>query len=248
MDPLTAVITANSAVQLAKMTKSIDSGMSEYSHAIKIASKHLKELHPEMGALFELLESLTEMLESPSSKSLPVFTEATPLSEFQDMFQGLEVRTLVPATKGFNRLNWLLSQHENKRLLDNVQRYKRIFNLAFALNTAYVIYLFRVSNANRKEIKEAVDKARLDKWQRILEWFSSEEFGMRDRQIRAFRQENSGYWFTSSEKFTNLDRRNRGRYPSLYRDLYAAFVHLFLIPNGCRENCSYVTLYARIAQ
>jgi Fungal N-terminal domain of STAND proteins len=134
MDPVSAVGVAAGAAQLAGQAKDIVCNMWQYFEAVKNAPKRSQELRQEMSNLADLLESLEDVLNSPTSS--PLFTNSDPVEEFVEMLDTLTARVAAPKSKGIRRLKWPFTQEENKRLLSKMERYKSTFNLALNVQSA----------------------------------------------------------------------------------------------------------------
>ena len=195
MDPLSAVGAAASIAQLASVAKDVVSNMWQFFEAVKNAPKHSKELRQEMAALSDILDNIDEALNSPSCNSM--FTNSAPFDEFVGMLHHFKTRVDVSQTRGVARLKWPFNENENKKWLEQIERYKATFSLALNVQSIH---------ENRKlrlDVNIVLDEAQLEKRKKILEWLSPVNFSARHEELRQGRVSGSGKWFLESKEFTS---------------------------------------------
>lgn len=138
MDPVTVIGLVASVAQLAGVARVIVASMCLYFDAVKDAPKNSRELRQELFTICDLLDSLDDVLTSPSTKSSFMAPESlkSAITEFQAILEDMKARVAESQTKGVRRLKWPFTKEENERLLSKLQRYKGTFNLALNIKSA----------------------------------------------------------------------------------------------------------------
>ena len=195
MDPISFLASITALAQMAFQVVG-------YLHDIKGGDKQRLKLSAEVSALWLVIDSVKEQLESVdptlTMKYFQTFSKPSgPLSQCQEIFQDLQ-RRLNPQSglrAGLRALSWPFEKDEALKLIDRIHRLQTGINTSLMqINVAVSQNILMTSQA----VKQTLDDRELLE---LLNWLSPLNFAAQHNQHRQSRCYGTGQWFLESDHF-----------------------------------------------
>ena len=150
---------AASVIAVIQISQSVASLCSQYFTAVKNAKPDIERLQGEVGRLKAVLEGAQQILGRPNGARLQTLQRlrdglsgcASQLNELEKKLkEKLDHRKTGKGISrfGFRALKWPFEKEEVDSIIQILQRYRDTLSAALSIDTAYVMYLLTIIQAN----------------------------------------------------------------------------------------------------